>query len=102
MTRKRFVKLLMADGYSRNDAKEYAATANARKVSYKRSYFAIIFAKQIARVGVASSKAAEAILFAADAIKKFAVAAVSTAQSISNAGKRASILLCDDLEVNHE
>ena len=102
MTRKRFVKLLMADGHSRNDANERADYARGRNVSYQRAYFVNIFAKQIASAGVVSTKAGEALLFAAQAIKAFASESVKTAQSISNMGKKCSILLCDELEVNHE
>ena len=38
MTRKRFVKLLMAQGYGRNLANEFAKAANARGKSYKDEY----------------------------------------------------------------
>ncbi len=38
MTRKRFVKLLMAQGYSRNDAREVAMSVIARKKSYADAY----------------------------------------------------------------
>ena len=38
MTRKRFVKLLMSAGYSRNEAVDYAATCLPRHGSYRGMY----------------------------------------------------------------
>ena len=38
MTRKRYIKLLMAEGYSRNLANAYAWTANLDGISYQQSY----------------------------------------------------------------
>lgn len=38
MTRKRFVKLLMSQGYSRNEAVANAAYVQKRKVSYQKAF----------------------------------------------------------------
>lgn len=38
MTRKRFVKLLMAKGYGRNGANDMAALAQAKGYSYEKAY----------------------------------------------------------------
>ena len=38
MTRKRFIKLLMADGYSRNDANTLAADARSYGMMYSNAY----------------------------------------------------------------
>ena len=40
MTRKRFVKLLMSQGYSRNEAQELARDAVASGMSYESAYTA--------------------------------------------------------------
>lgn len=42
MTRKRFVKLMMAHGHSRNDANSTANLAIVLKPSYEAAYYAII------------------------------------------------------------
>lgn len=102
MTRKRFVKLLMADGYSRNDANEHTELVHARKGSYKRAYNAILFAKHMASMGAISKKTADALLFATQALKVFGDRCKKAAQRRDCAGKKTSILLCDYLEVNHE
>ena len=102
MTRKRFVKLLMAEGYSRNDANEHIELVLARKGSYKRAYNAILFAKHMDRVGAISKKTAEALLFATQALKVFGDKCKKAAQRRDFAGKKTSILLCDDLEATHE
>ena len=41
MTRKRFVKLLMAQGYSRNEANLYATRARVLGHSYETAYYLI-------------------------------------------------------------
>ncbi len=38
MTRKRFIKLLMSEGYSRNEAVDYARTFRRSGLSYSRMY----------------------------------------------------------------
>lgn len=38
MTRKKFVKLLMAKGYSRNDANSVAASVQERRLTYDAAY----------------------------------------------------------------
>ena len=38
MTRKRFIKLLMSEGYSRNEAVDYACTFRRSGLSYSRMY----------------------------------------------------------------
>lgn len=45
MTRKRFVKMLMSQGYSRNDANEEARTAVSRGIPYDSRYLYIICKK---------------------------------------------------------
>lgn len=38
MTRKRFIKLLMSEGYSRDEAVDYACTFRRSGISYSRMY----------------------------------------------------------------
>ena len=45
MTRKRFIKLLMSKGYSRNEAVKIAADYNSRNIPYETAYI-----KEVARM----------------------------------------------------
>ena len=45
MTRKRFIKLLMSHGISRNKAVEIAADYNSRNVPYEIAYKKLIFVR---------------------------------------------------------
>ena len=47
MTRKRFVKLLMADGYSRNEANTAAAYARNSGIKYSTAYPAVSAAQPL-------------------------------------------------------
>ena len=47
MTRKRFIKLLMSHGISRNKAVEIAADYNSRNVPYERAYSRIASSRGI-------------------------------------------------------
>ena len=42
MTRKRFVKLLMARGYSRNEANSRASVVVSARLTYEQGYFAAL------------------------------------------------------------
>lgn len=75
MTRKRFVKLMMADGYSRNDALEIAQRVQGGG-SYHQTYLALHAIKQLPNLQDSIHQAAETcgrILRAfADALGAFA------------------------------
>lgn len=51
MTRKRFIKLLMSHGISRNKAVEIAADYNSRNVPYKKAYKATGLARTLMDLG---------------------------------------------------
>lgn len=60
MTRKRFTKLLMAQGYSRNEANLYATRARVLGHSYETAYYLINF-KSVHIIGEAVRNAMQTI-----------------------------------------
>lgn len=80
MTRKRFVKLLMSRGYSRNEANSKAQAAVSAGVTYDGAYFSV-------RVEAGDSELLEALYAVCDriaaALRSVAAAAVKVAQSFS-------------------
>lgn len=102
MTRKRFVKMLMAEGYSRNDANKKASIVGERGFGYKRAYQIALFGMHLEKVGVASAKMTEAMLLAIHGLKNMATNAVKAARSFEYLGKTTSISMVDELEVNNE
>lgn len=50
MTRKRFIKLLMSYGISRNKSVEYANYYNRRNIPYERAYKKLIFVRLASRL----------------------------------------------------
>ena len=79
MTRKRFVKLLMSRGYSRNGANQAALTAISGGHTYEGAYFAI-------RVNDGDPEAVEAVREACECI---AQAAELVSRAIMEAVKKA-------------
>lgn len=61
MTRKRFIKLLMSKGFSRNEAQQKAAFYNSRHIPYKRAYLFCRASCAIKGVSKAAIKAAKSI-----------------------------------------
>ena len=75
MTRKRFVKLLMAQGYDRNEAEEMALGSRERGMTYAESYklitnFTSAFSKVMPNIGVMVEQAVEAIQRMAGALSE--------------------------------
>lgn len=67
MTRKRFIKLLMSKGFSRNEAQEKAVYFNSRHIPYKRAY-------SVCRISFAIKELPKAAISAARSIGAFAAA----------------------------
>lgn len=82
MTRKRFVKLLMSRGYSRNEANSKAQAAVSAGVTYDRGYFAV-------QIEAGDSDALEAVQAVcerlAEAIRSVAEAATAAARALATA-----------------
>ena len=72
MTRKRFVKLLMSKGYSRNEAQQKAVHFNSRHIPYKRAYSLYRFKGFTKNIIEAMSKIATASVVATTSLKEFA------------------------------
>ena len=79
MTRKRFVKLLMSRGYSRNEANQAALTAISDGHTYEGVYFAV-------RVNDGDTDAVEAVR---EACERIAEAAELVSRAIMEAEKKA-------------
>lgn len=79
MTRKRFVKLLMSRGYSRNEANQAALTAISDGHTYEGVYFAV-------RVNDGDPEAVEAVR---EACERIAQAAALVSRAIMEAVKKA-------------
>lgn len=56
MTRKRFIKLLMANGAQRNKANKIANLYNARKIPYSRAYPIAALSQRIAKTAKTLNK----------------------------------------------
>lgn len=74
MTRKRFIKLLMSHGISRNKAVKIAADYNSRNVPYETAYVRET-RKVMPRITFDTGKFKQAVAVASAAISDFASAA---------------------------
>lgn len=78
MTRSRFVKLLMAQGNSRNDSTKIALRYNNRKFSYKNAYsdYLVKYAltNAFSKLGQSASKFGTSIAELSNAFSKFQTA----------------------------
>lgn len=72
MTRKRFVKLLMAEGYSRNSANKIADDVLADGLTYAEGYDMVIRLQPL--IDSLTASLPEAIRYVTEAISKFAIA----------------------------
>ena len=97
MTRKRFVKLLMADGYSRNQANTIAASAQRVGLTYSNAYRA----ESNTLDALAKIKDID-ITALCDAIRNIAEAATKVASAIAKAAAAFAETYRKELEVNHE
>ena len=97
MTRKRYIKLLMAQGVSRNEAQAYAREVVAEGISYQQDYDEIIaFAAPFDKAGIAYRNAVEAIkrimdeVFPAfiEAVKKMSEAAAAGLEAFTEAFRK--------------
>lgn len=82
MTRKRFVKLLMSRGYSRNEANSRARAAVSAGFTYDCAYFAV-------RVETGESEALEAVQAVLDRIVQVVKSWTETMWRLSKAIKEA-------------
>lgn len=87
MTRKRFVKLLMADGYSRNSANNIAAAARNDGMKYSAAYSAEKATKAaLKKLSCAAiSTICDAIPALVDAVQKVACAAAEAVEAFTKA-----------------
>lgn len=104
MTRKRFVKLLMADGYSRNKANSIAKQAIADGDTYGVRYWYLQFGNQFPDVAFPELK--EAIGEITDILKEiiptvFNAIAELFPIAVQQASQRIATLQ-KEMEVNHE
>ena len=97
MTRKRFVKLLMAAGYDRNEANAAAADTRIRGIEYST---AVIPAKAIMPAGLKWDSANIDAL--CDAVRKIADAAQKVALAIGKAIAAFAETYTAEMEANHE
>lgn len=74
MTRKRFIKLLMSHGISRNEAVKIAADYNSRNIPYKTAYVKEVARKTKPRILIDTEKFAKAVTAANVALKEFSSA----------------------------
>lgn len=98
MTRKRFVKLLMADGYSRNEANTLAADARSCGLKYSNAY------KAESAISAAKLNLKD-IDFSAicDAIRNLVEFAVDIASAIAKAATAFAETYTKEMEaINHE
>lgn len=81
MTRKRFIKLCMLKGYTRNRAEKLAADVIADGMSYDQGYACVLWLANIdwVKLGAAMNRTIEAI---AEAIRKLAIAAGQAIEAI--------------------
>ena len=97
MTRKRFVKLLMAAGYDRNEANTAAADSRRRGIEYST---AVIPAKAVLSTGIKLNDAN--IDAVCDAIQKIADAAQKVALAIGKAIAAFAETYTAEMEASHE
>ena len=95
MTRKRFVKLLMADGYSRNEANTVAAKARICGMRYSTAY-------SMRRLRIPQIKLATANFDAfCEAVRNLADTALKVGVAISKAATAFAETYTKEMEVNH-
>lgn len=104
MTRKRFVKLLMADGYSRNRANSIARDTVADGCSYELRHLLLRLGNDFPNIALPDLK--DAIGKVADMIKEIIPVIISAIVEVfpvamELAHKRIAALQ-EELEVNHE
>jgi hypothetical protein len=97
MTRKRFVKLLMSEGYSRNEANSIAADARIRGLAYSTAYKAVQVTHD-AGINLTDID----IDAVCDAIRKVAEAAMKIASALANAFCAFSETFNKEMEVPYE
>lgn len=83
MTRKRFTKLLMAQGYSRNEANLYATRARVLGHSYETAYYMINF-KSVQIIGEAVRNAMQTISKIVNAVGAGVTACTTTGSRSEN------------------
>ena len=97
MTRKRFVKLLMADGYSRNASNTIAADARNCGMKYSNAY------KAESAMRAAKLKFQDVDFTAVcDAIRNVAEMAIKVASAMAKAVGAFAETYTKEMEVNHE
>lgn len=91
MTRKRFVKLLMADGYSRNQANKIAIDARNCGMEYKTAYKAesAVMAAQLDLKNIDLSAMCDAIRNIVESVQKAASAIVKAAAAFAKTYREA-------------
>lgn len=97
MTRKRFVKLLMADGYSRNKANIVATAARNSGIGYKPAYKA-----EMALSATKLSLKNVDISAVCDAIRSVADIAIKVASAMAKAVAAFAETYTKEMEANHE
>lgn len=90
MTRKRFVKLLMAKGYTRNEANAYAANARKCGIEYRTACIAY---RQLAGIDIPAF---------CDAVRKIIYTTARVAQAITNATAAFVKAYRESMEASHE
>lgn len=97
MTRKRFVKLLMAAGYDRNEANAIAADARSRGIEYNKVYIA---ANGILTAGIKwNGVDIDAVC---DGFRKIVDAAQKVAQAVCNAAAAFTKAFLETMEATNE
>lgn len=98
MTRKRFVKLLMADGYSKNKANELAAGVRSCGMKYSNAYMA----ESTMRGAIIKFNNID-FTAVCDAIRKIAEAAINVASAIAEAATAFAETYTKEMEaINNE
>ena len=88
MTRKRFIKLCMSKGHSRNRAEKLAADVIADGLSYDQGYARVLWMANIdwVKLGAAMNRTIEAV---AEATRKLAIAAGQAMETIGRSIREA-------------
>ena len=97
MTRKRFVKLLMADGFSRNEANIVSTAARNSGIDYKPAYKA-----EMALSATKSSLKNVDISAVCDAIRSVADMAIKVASATAKAVSAFAETYMAEMEANNE
>lgn len=102
MTRKRFVKLLMADGYSRNKANSIARETSAEGVSYSIKYVCLWVVNACPDVtGMTNAAIEKMVDVIVDVIPCVVQAIMNLIPAVVEVAESAKAL-ARDWEVNHE